>query len=109
MRLKKYNQFITENKINVEIPLPNDIIEISNAYIKTGKDIPDIKVPTKTIEDLKKTDVNYSEAFTKYLMERGYDGVIDEMSATKQYVVFDPSQIKTRSQLNDIWKKANNK
>ena len=39
MRLKKYNQFITENKINVEIPLPNDIIKISNAYIKAGKDI----------------------------------------------------------------------
>jgi tRNA nucleotidyltransferase/poly(A) polymerase len=39
MKLKKYNQFITENKINAEIPLPNDIIEISNAYIKVGKDI----------------------------------------------------------------------
>lgn len=26
-------------KINTEIPLPNDIIEISNAYIKAGKDI----------------------------------------------------------------------
>jgi tRNA nucleotidyltransferase/poly(A) polymerase len=39
MKLKKYNQFITENKINAEIPLPNDIIEISNAYIKAGKDI----------------------------------------------------------------------
>jgi len=39
MKLKKYNQFITENKISEEIPLPNDIIEISNAYIKAGKDI----------------------------------------------------------------------
>jgi tRNA nucleotidyltransferase/poly(A) polymerase len=26
-------------KLNMEIPLPNDIIEISNAYIKAGKDI----------------------------------------------------------------------
>ena len=26
-------------KLNTEIPLPNDIIEISNAYIKAGKDI----------------------------------------------------------------------
>ena len=25
--------------LNTEIPLPNDIIEISNAYIKAGKDI----------------------------------------------------------------------
>jgi tRNA nucleotidyltransferase/poly(A) polymerase len=39
MKLKRYNQFITENKISTEIPLPNDIIEISNAYIKAGKDI----------------------------------------------------------------------
>jgi tRNA nucleotidyltransferase/poly(A) polymerase len=37
--IKKYNQFIIENKISEEIPLPNDIIEISNAYIKAGKDI----------------------------------------------------------------------
>jgi len=37
--IKKYSQFITENKISTEIPLPNDIIEISNAYIKAGKDI----------------------------------------------------------------------
>ena len=37
--IKKYHQFISENKINLTIPLPNDIIEISNAYIKAGKDI----------------------------------------------------------------------
>jgi tRNA nucleotidyltransferase/poly(A) polymerase len=39
MKIKRYNQFITENKISTEISLPNDIIEISNAYIKAGKDI----------------------------------------------------------------------
>ena len=39
MKIKKYQQFINENKISTEIPLPNDIIEISNAYIKAGKDI----------------------------------------------------------------------
>jgi tRNA nucleotidyltransferase/poly(A) polymerase len=37
--IKKYKQFVNENKISIEIPLPNDIIEISNAYIKAGKDI----------------------------------------------------------------------
>ncbi len=35
--IKKYKMFL-EN-LNTEIPLPNDIIEISNAYIKAGKDI----------------------------------------------------------------------
>jgi tRNA nucleotidyltransferase/poly(A) polymerase len=39
MKIKRYGQFVNENKISVEIPLPNDIIEISNAYIKAGKDI----------------------------------------------------------------------
>lgn len=39
MKIKRYGQFINENKISMVIPLPNDIIEISNAYIKAGKDI----------------------------------------------------------------------
>ena len=39
MKIKRYKQFLNENKISTEIPLPNDIIEISNAYIKDGKDI----------------------------------------------------------------------
>lgn len=39
MKIKRYKQFLNENKISTEIPLPNDIIEISNAYIKAGKDI----------------------------------------------------------------------
>jgi tRNA nucleotidyltransferase/poly(A) polymerase len=38
-KIKRYQQFITENKISTEIPLPNDIIEISNVYIKASKDI----------------------------------------------------------------------
>lgn len=39
MIIKRYNQFIAENRISIEIPLPKDIIEISNAYIKAGKEI----------------------------------------------------------------------
>jgi tRNA nucleotidyltransferase/poly(A) polymerase len=35
--IKKYKIFL--EKLNTEIPLPNDILEISNAYIKAGKDI----------------------------------------------------------------------
>jgi tRNA nucleotidyltransferase/poly(A) polymerase len=37
--IKKYNQFIIESIISAEMDIPNDIIEISNAYIKAGKDI----------------------------------------------------------------------
>ena len=39
MKIKKYIEFILEKKISIDMPLPNDIIEISNAYIKSGKDI----------------------------------------------------------------------
>jgi tRNA nucleotidyltransferase/poly(A) polymerase len=39
MKLKKYKEFILENKISVDIPIPNDILEIANAYRKSGYDI----------------------------------------------------------------------
>jgi tRNA nucleotidyltransferase/poly(A) polymerase len=39
MKIKRYLQFLNEGVISTEIPIPNDIIEISNAYIKSGKDI----------------------------------------------------------------------
>jgi len=38
------------------------------------------------------------------LKEKGYDGII---SPNNEIVVFDKSQIKTKSQLIDIWNKAN--
>jgi tRNA nucleotidyltransferase/poly(A) polymerase len=37
MEIKKYIDFILEKKINVDMPLPNDVIEISNAYRKAHK------------------------------------------------------------------------
>lgn len=39
MKIKKYQQFINETRLSMHIPLPSDIIEISNAYIESGKDI----------------------------------------------------------------------
>jgi tRNA nucleotidyltransferase/poly(A) polymerase len=39
MYIKNFNQFILENKIDSEIPLPDDIIRISDAFINAGKDI----------------------------------------------------------------------
>lgn len=60
-------------------------LNLKNPYvIKSQADIPDIKaIGTK----------EYSEKFTKYLQDRGFDGVIDEISPNKQYIVFDPKQI----------------
>lgn len=42
MKILKYRMFmesLKEKRIKTEISLPNDIVEISNAYIKAGKDI----------------------------------------------------------------------
>ncbi len=42
MKILKYRMFmesLKEQRIKTEISLPNDIVEISNAYIKAGKDI----------------------------------------------------------------------
>lgn len=37
--ISNYDNFLAEKRSNLEIPLPNDIIQISDAYIKAGKDI----------------------------------------------------------------------
>lgn len=39
MKIFKYSEFLFESNISMEIQLPEDIIEISNAFIKAGKDI----------------------------------------------------------------------
>ncbi len=70
-------------------------LNMKNPYvINTKADIPDIKVPNKTMADLKNSPENYSKMFTEFLKKKGYDGVIDNLSKNKQYVVFDKSQIK---------------
>lgn len=60
-------------------------LDIKNPYvINSQSDIPQIQANgTK----------DYSEKFTKYLQDNGYDGVIDNISPNKQYVVFNPKQI----------------
>lgn len=84
------------------------ILDLKKPYIiKTKADIPEIDVPMDTIEQMKVADKEYSRLFTEKLQKEGYDGVIDMMSpGSKQYVVFNPSQIKTKSQLISEWNKA---
>ena len=56
-----------------------------------------------------------TDQITKWAKQNGYDGVVYKnitdaglYESSTDYVVFDPSKIKTKSQLTDIWKKANN-
>ena len=60
-------------------------------------------------KDLKLAKVSSAEPYTvntKKLIQEGYDGVEVGYGDKKHIVLFDPSKIKTKSQLIDIWKKA---
>lgn len=77
-------------------------VELKNPYIvdETGG---------LTIYDQLDTLMEPKE-LTAYLKEQGYDGIIAKMEKGKEeIVVFNPSQVKTKSQLTDIWNKANKK
>jgi len=46
------------------------------------------------------------------MKEQGYDGIIRPKGTQynlegAEFIVFNPNQIKTKSQLEDIWKQAN--
>ena len=56
----------------------------------------------------RKISDNIGDAFTENLKKNGYDGTIQSPEGD-EYVAFYPSQVKTKSQLIDIWHKANGK
>lgn len=68
---------------------------INPLIINDKKDIPEINVPGNTIEDLYNASEIYSELFREYLIKNDYDGVIDNLSINRQFVVLYPNQIKS--------------
>lgn len=82
-------------------------------YIKNKIDIPKIKVPEDTLDDLKNSDKNYSKIFTKLLKDKGYDGVIISLNGNNEFVVYNSNQIKSinakefNSNSNNIYEKYN--
>lgn len=89
----KYANTYNRNKNGETIKV---YLNISNPLILNNKnDIPNIKVPDDTIEDMYNAANIYSKKFRKYLIENKYDGVIDNMSIVKQFVVLQPNQIKS--------------
>lgn len=71
-------------------------LSIQNPLIINSKnDIPSIKVPDENIEDLYNAPINYSKLFREYLIDNNYDGVIDNLSIKKEFVVLKPNQIKS--------------
>jgi len=64
--------------------------------IKSKSDVPEIDVPEDTMEDLMKSDENYSKLFTKFVKSKGHDGVIVQLDSNyTEYIVFEPNQIKS--------------
>lgn len=103
--IKEAKTYSTRNGKTGEVK--DVILNLKNPLVLNSKnDIPKINVPMDTIEQMRNADRNYSEAFTKYLKDNGYDGVVDKISGNKiQYVVLDNTQIKTKKELLDIWDK----
>jgi hypothetical protein len=71
-------------------------VRLTNPYIiNSQSDIPDIDIPSNTMDDLENADKLYSKGFRELLESKGYDGVIDKTGATNQVVVFDPKNIRS--------------
>jgi hypothetical protein len=71
-------------------------LSLQNPLIINDKnDIPEINTPDETLEDLYNSPENYSKMFREYLINNGYDGVIDNIGNEKQFVVIHPNQIKS--------------
>lgn len=70
-----------------------------------------LDVPESILKESKDGVVPYEKYNTQYtnrLKEKGWDGVaIIRGSGGSEAVIFDPKNIKTRTQLEDIWNKAN--
>lgn len=63
-------------------------------------------------QDLKLYKAVDSDAYkidTQKLVKEGYDGVKVDRGNLQHIVIFNPTKIKTKSQLTDIWNKANGK
>lgn len=63
---------------------------------------PDLKLYKAVDSDAYKID-------TQKLVKEGYDGVKVDRGNLQHIVIFNPTKIKTKSQLTDIWNKANKK
>ena len=88
-KAKLYGGVITDLKIELENPL----IITKDELWKNGGLI---------------DKYNKNPKYNQELIKQGYDGVlVKEGNYVDQGIVFDLSQIKTKSQLKDIWDKAN--
>ena len=92
---RDYGDVVTDVYLDIKKPLVGNPYE---EYAKTHN--------IKNQFSVKKADVE------KWMKEQGYDGIIRPKGTQynlegAEFIVFNPNQIKTKSQLEDIWKQAN--
>lgn len=114
---KSYGDKITEAFVDLANPYTADL-STRSAMIKSKNDLIDI-INANSDLNLKKDyqgsgkilsefiieDVGSNE-FSEIMQKAGYDGFIAKGNQPET-VVFDPKKIKTKQQLTDIWKEAN--
>ena len=105
---------------NANINLKNPFVIDKNTPLEEIKRLAESKADYSSLHNPNSpgdTALNYivdnPKKFTENLKKEGYDGVIAVMNHGKgdfkEINVFDKSQIKTKSQLTDLWRKANGK
>lgn len=86
---------------------------IAEGYARGGgvlhETLVDIKKPLKPSMKDWYNFISQPNAESKYnfLVKRGYDAVVDTKGKYKQVMVVNPEQVKTKSQLEQIWEEAN--
>lgn len=71
-----------------------------------------VEAQTNLKNPLRLKDSNITQPIIDRAIKDGYDGIINELPANEKFpkrneiAVFDPNNIKTKSQLTDIWNKA---
>lgn len=104
---RQYGENISELYPRLDKPFPMDK-EVSPEFVsKFKKDFPEYSEKYGTTgEDIHAFIGNQDDA-NEYLQKLGYDGLIDAASeGSKQTIVFDPKKILTKSQLTDLYNKA---
>jgi UDP-2,3-diacylglucosamine pyrophosphatase LpxH len=86
--------------------ITNAFADVKNTFKIKNKGIGEI-YNIDTINDALIEGPENHKTFINMLKKKGYDSL--ESYDGKQLLVFNPDQIKTKSQLTDIWNKANKK
>lgn len=96
--------------MDVFLDLKNPYIVRNANDVPTPEDLGLKKFEDMTIEEMDKASTKeYSDKLREYFISKGYDGVVANIGGGEyeEYVAFYPEQIKTRKQLENMWREGN--